>query len=375
MQNARIGILGGGLSGLYAAYLLRQRGIEDVILFEARETLGGRILSASASPSSANEGFGNGIDLGPTWFWPGIQPQLDAVVRELGLNSFAQHEEGDMLVERAHNQPPMRTRGFFNSPASMRLAGGMASLTDALFARLDPSAVIRGEAVRELRQVGAHVDIHSVSVSGHARTTRVSHVFLALPPRLTEATIRFEPALPAAVAQSWRSTATWMAPHAKYVAVYPSPFWRTQGLSGEARSMCGPLGEIHDASSDDGTAALFGFFGVPASVRRTVKDDALRAACRAQLVRLFGPEAAVPQAEFIKDWARDPYTATADDMADSAEHLAGAAAQGPLGVWRGQLTGVASEWSAHFPGYVAGAIEAAQQAVQRFTTQHMPTTN
>src|SRR5262249_17386533 len=157
------------------------------------------------------------------------------------------------------------------------------SLTDALFARLDASTVISGEAVRELRHVGAHIDIHSVSVSGHARTTRVSHVFLALPPRLTEATIRFEPALPAALAQSWRHTTTWMAPHAKYVAVYPSPFWRTQGLSGEARSMCGPLGEIHDASSDDGTAALFGFFGVPASVRRTVKDDALRAACRAQL--------------------------------------------------------------------------------------------
>lgn len=375
MQTAQIAIVGGGLSGLYAAYLLRQRGIADVVVFEARETPGGRILSPSTSPNGENGASGNRIDLGPTWFWPSIQPQLEALARELDLKTFGQHEDGDMLVERAYKQPPMRTRGFFNSPASMRVVGGMASLTDALVARLDASTIIRGEAVREMRHTSSHVEIHSVSACGSTKTTRANHVLLAVPPRLVEATIRFEPALPAELARSWNNTATWMAPHAKYVAVYPRPFWRAQGLSGEARSMCGPLGEIHDASTDGGAAALFGFLSVPASVRRTVKDDALRLGCRAQLVRLFGPAAAGPDAEFIKDWARDPYTATADDVADSTHHFTGAAAQGPLGVWSGQLTGIASEWSAHFPGYVAGAIEAAHQAVQHLTADHAPTPN
>lgn len=36
MKAARIAIIGGGLSGLYAASLLEQRGIEDYVLFEAR---------------------------------------------------------------------------------------------------------------------------------------------------------------------------------------------------------------------------------------------------------------------------------------------------------------------------------------------------
>lgn len=96
-----------------------------------------------------------------------------------------------------------------------------------------------------------------------------------------------------------------MAPHAKYLAVYDKPFWREQGLSGEARSARGPMGEIYDASIPGGSAALFGFLGVPAAVRRSVPEEALLSHCRAQFARLFGPQAATPQAEFIKDWAQD----------------------------------------------------------------------
>ena len=40
-----VAIIGGGLSGLYAAYLLEQKSI-DYILLEARDTLGGRILGS-----------------------------------------------------------------------------------------------------------------------------------------------------------------------------------------------------------------------------------------------------------------------------------------------------------------------------------------
>jgi hypothetical protein len=35
-----------------------------------------------------------------------------------------------------------------------------------------------------------------------------------------------------------------MAPHAKYLAIYEKPFWRDLGLSGEARSTVGVLGEF-----------------------------------------------------------------------------------------------------------------------------------
>ncbi|HKR42078.1 MAG TPA: FAD-dependent oxidoreductase [Paraburkholderia sp.] len=369
MQAARIGIVGAGLSGLYAAYLLEQKGISDYILLEGRDILGGRIVSVSPSehlaPGTASTADAiNRFDLGPSWFWPGYQRQLDRLVHDLGLERFEQHEDGDMVVERSPQEPPARMRGYVNSPASMRLVGGMGALVDALRRRLDVTRIITGQTVRHLRGTSQHVEVDSENASGHVTTWRVEHVLLAMPPRLVEDSIEFSPALPQALARQWRATGTWMAPHAKYFAVYDTPFWREQGLSGEARSARGPLGEIHDASMPGGSAALFGFFGVPARVRKSVSENELRGHCRAQFTRVFGPLAATPKAEFIKDWALDSYTATAADLDGASHHAEAPAATAASGPWSGRLTGIGSEWSRQFPGYVAGAIEAASFGVQ-----------
>jgi monoamine oxidase len=368
MQAARIGILGAGLSGLYAAFLLEQKGIKDYVLLEARDNLGGRIASVSTtgnmSPRIAATKDINRFDLGPAWFWPELQPQLDQLVRDLGLEYFQQHEKGHMVVERSAYEHPTRTRGYVNSPASMRLVGGMGALIDALHRSLDPNRIITGQTVRRLRRNDDHVEIDSEDAFRLVTTWRVQHVLLAIPPRLVEKAIEFTPALPPSLAQQWRSTVTWMAPHAKYVAIYDTPFWREQGLSGEARSMCGPLGEIHDASMPGGSAALFGFFGIPTGTRKSMSENMLLSRCREQFARLFGPQAATPKAELIKDWAVDPYTATAADMDDAGEHVQAPSVSAQSGPWRGCLTGIASEWSPQFPGYVAGAVDAASRGVQ-----------
>jgi monoamine oxidase len=269
-----------------------------------------------------------------------------------------------MVVERSPDTPPARTRGYVNSPAAVRLMGGMGALIDALHRALNPACIRTAQVVRNLRSTASHVELDSHDATGHLTTWRAEHVLLALPPRLAENTIAFEPALPQTLAEQWRATATWMAPHAKYIAIYDTPFWREQGLSGEARSACGPLAEIHDASMPGGSAALFGFFGVPAQIRKSVADDVLRAHCRAQLVRLFGPQASTPHADVIKDWAQDPYTATAADLDAAGHHAEAPAAKAATGAWRGRLTGIASEWSPQFPGYVAGAVEAAGLGVK-----------
>ncbi|MDZ5460740.1 flavin monoamine oxidase family protein [Azohydromonas lata] len=390
MQTARIAIVGAGLSGLYAAFLLAQKGITDYVLLEARDTLGGRIASTTASghPAAETATVVDGIDrfdLGATWFWPGYQRQLDRLVSELGLERFEQQDSGDMVVERSPDQSPTRMRGYVNSPASMRLVGGMGALINALHRRLDSTRIFTGQTVRRLRSTDRHVELDSEDASGRVTAWRVEHVLLAMPPRLVEDGIEFSPALPQALARQWRATATWMAPHAKYIAIYETAFWREQGLSGEARSAHEPLGEIHDASMPNGSAALFGFFGVPARVRKSMPEDVLRSHCRAQLARLFGSPAATPKAEVIKDWALDPYTATAADLDGAVHHAEAPAATVSFGPWRGRLTGIASEWSPQFPGYVAGAIEAASLGVQALpafavrednrSASHIPSSN
>lgn len=360
MLTARFAIVGGGLSGLYAAYLLERQGITDYVLLEAQPSFGGRIKSLPIVGETAGS---NRYDLGATWLWPAMQAPLAQLLEELGLKLVGQYETGDMLVERSSDEAPMRLRGYLSMPSSMRVAGGMGALTDAVRRRLAPARLISGQRVLRLHAMEHHVVLDTLDANGKVGTYRVGKVLLAVPPRLAEASIEFRPGLPPALARQWRDTATWMAPHAKYVAAYATPFWREQGLSGQGRSARGPLAEIHDASSPMGGAALSGFFGMPARARKHVTEDMLKAYCRAQLTRLFGPQASAPDAEFVKDWADDPYTATRLDQDGGAQHGRAPSPAIETGPWKGLIEGIASEWSPQFPGYVAGAIEAASRGV------------
>ena len=366
MRKASVAIIGGGLSGLYAAYLLEKKGI-DYVLLEARLTLGGRIVTAKLPKD--NESI-DSFDLGPSWFWPEYQQQLAQLIGELKLESIAQFEDGDMMVERSPNEPAVRTQGYKSSPPSMRLKGGMAALIEALYLHLDASRILTGQIVSQLNNTGKGIEIEVTSevksedASGQIMTWQAQHVLLALPPRLAAESIQFQPALPTNLSAQWQQTATWMAPHAKYVAVYDTPFWQKRGLSGAARSTQGPMVEIHDASVLDGSGALFGFIGVPASVRQSISEEVLKTYCRAQLVRLFGAEAENSKIEYLKDWAQEPFTATAADISSDGQHASAPVAKATSGVWENCLTGIGSEWSMQFPGYLAGAIDAANKGVQ-----------
>ncbi|ARU25539.1 flavin monoamine oxidase family protein [Ralstonia pseudosolanacearum] len=371
MLTARIAIIGGGLSGLYAAALLEQHGIQDYVLLEARETFGGRILSVSAdsgvradehhAPSAATERY----DLGATWLWPALHADLAQVVEALGLETFEQFETGDMLLERSRSSAPTRVKGDRSSPPALRLVGGMGAFTDAIRDRLTTECLVCGHRVRRLRHLGDCIELEADDALGSMMCHRVGHVLLAVPPRLAATTIGFAPMLPETTMRRWQDCGTWMAPHAKYVAVFSKPFWREQRLSGEARSSVGPLAEIHDASAREGGAALFGFLGVPAQVRSRMPETILLSHCRAQLVRLFGERAGTPKAEFLKDWTSDPCTAVTADQNPALHDGVMLPSEAPSGVWRDRLTGIASEWSPDFSGYVAGAVDAAQRGVAK----------
>ena len=370
MESTHIAIIGAGLSGLYAAHLLEQSGIKDYRIFEARDLPGGRISSASVDALDATNignfvDSSNRFDLGPTWYWPSLQPQLHKVIQDLGLQTFEQFETGDMMIERSPHVFPSRIPGYVNAPTSTRLLGGMSVLIDALQKRVSSARIVTNHTVRQLSICDQGTQLTCENFIGQTIQCQANHVLLALPPRLVEQTIQFTPALPDSLRRSWRDTPTWMAPHAKYLAIYEKPFWRDNGLSGAARSAHGPLVEIHDASMPNGQAALFGFLGVPAHVRKDVPENVLRTHCRAQLARLFGTDAATPLVDFIKDWSQDSFTATAADATGPGHHTQAPTAAPHAGQWRGRITGIASEWSQQFPGYLAGAIEAASLGIEK----------
>lgn len=240
----------------------------------------------------------------------------------------------------------------------MRLTGGTGALIAALAARLPADSIRPGAHVRRIaRSEGGVI----ATLDGSPDRIEATHVICALPPRLLAATVGFDPAPEPATLAQWRATPTWMAPHAKFFALYDRPFWRDSGLSGTAQSQIGPLVEIHDATTASGKAALFGFIGIPAAHRAQAGREAIIAASIAQLGQLFGPQALTPHATLYHDWAADPLTATALDQTGGDHHVSGPH-DWSGSIWRDRLTLAGSETAIHDPGYLAGAIEAGERA-------------
>jgi monoamine oxidase len=384
MIRTRVAIIGAGLAGLQAARLLHAASIEFVLV-EARTRFGGRILTVDDSGQPADDGF----DLGPSWYWPQMQPAIAELVAELRLSAFGQHSDGDVLFERMSREGPQRYAGVAQEQRSWRLVGGSGALVNALVRDLPRERLHLGASVTAMALVREGTDdADDVDLAdGVELTIRrddgmaaptverlvVEQVIAAVPPRLLEATVRFSPALDQAIMRRWRETPTWMAPHAKFIAVYDRPFWREAGLSGTAQSMVGPMPETHDATTASGHAALFGFLGVSAEQRAALGEEALGRACVDQLARTFGAEAQHPRATLFKDWAADPLTATDADRAASG-HPTQDAAEWVSGPWRERLMLGGSEASASEPGYLAGAVVAATAAVHE-TLRRIALTN
>ncbi|MBF9059470.1 NAD(P)-binding protein [Rhodobacterales bacterium HKCCSP123] len=347
-----VAIVGGGLSGLALANLLQAAGL-SFQLFEARAHFGGRI--------AALEGLGGCVDLGPSWFWPG-QPRIAQLVAELGLRSFPQHAHGDIVFEDATGMVH-QGMGYASMEGSFRLEGGMIGLVEGLTATLPADRLHLSSAVKEMGSGQVRL------ANGTCCSAR--HVALAIPPRLA-ATLIYDPPLPVAAFQSLTAIPTWMAGHAKFVAIYDRPFWREKGMSGDAMSHRGPLAEIHDASSADGTpAALFGFLGVPASHRKDRAAE-IEALALHQLAQIFGPEAREPLQTALQDWACEPLTATETDQTPPAGHPAYGLPHALVGVSDGRLHFAGTEVAQEMGGLMEGALASAERVARLIIADMKP---
>ena len=345
-MEADVVIVGGGLSGLALADLLHRGGV-DFQLFEARDRFGGRIDALRTSEGN--------VDIGPSWFWPG-QSRIARLTRALGLRAFPQHATGDLSFEDQHGQV-QRGVGFASMEGALRLEGGMVALIDGLVASLPRERLHSGSPVSGIGDNG-------VVRLKHGGTCAAQHIVVAAPPRVA-AKLDFDPAFPARALDALCAIPTWMAQHAKFVAVYDQPFWREAGLSGDATSRRGPMVEIHDASGPDGTpAALFGFLGIPAAQRAGRSED-IEAEAIEQLGRLFGADATRPTATALKDWALDPETATERDHAPSNGYPGYTMPAALEGLWPGRLHFASTETAPDVGGLMEGALASAERVAAR----------
>ena len=346
-------IIGGGLSGIYAAYLLAQKN-ESFVVLEARERLGGRIFCPEHK-----EFF---TDLGPSWYWPAIHPKMAQLISDLKLKGYRQFEEG-LGRFQSLSGAVQTVSGYANEPRSWRLEGGMFAIIEKLCKKLPENNLRLNHPVCGITRNSceALVDVGQLEQEPWAQF-KAKKVILALPPRLVAATILFNPDLPPNLTQAMLKIGTWMAGQAKFYALYEEPFWRKAGLSGQAFSQHGPLGEIHDGSNNAKVPyGLTGFVGLPAVQRH---DQALlTAAILEQLALIYGQPADRPTAFFYKDWAREQFTATKLDQPPMYTHPLYAPPAGQTSFWDKIIHFAGTETASQHGGYLEGALTAAERAV------------
>jgi len=433
-------VVGAGLAGLIAARDLVGAG-KDVVVLEARDRVGGRVLNGEL-------GDGTVVELGGQWIGP-TQNRMARLVDDLGLETFPTYNDGDhtlhldgkkstyrgtiphvnrrVLVDMGQAQTrfdrlakrvPLEapwladraaawdgqtfetwirrntaTRGArellrLYSEAVFAAEPSDYSLLHALFythsgGGVDMLAGTRGGAQqdrfvggsqlvplrlaealgdrvhlsRPVRRVAHTPDAVTVLADGQLVLAR--HVVIAIPPTLT-ARIVYEPILPSA-----RDQLTQRVPAGSVIkchVVYDRPFWRDDGLSGQATSDRGPAKVVFDSSPPSGSPGVLLAFleGAHARLLSRAEPDARRAAVLGSLVELFGPRAGEPIDFVERDWSAEEWT-----RGCYGAHF-------PTGVWTqygpelrapiGRIHWAGAETATVWNGYMDGAVQSGERA-------------
>jgi monoamine oxidase len=153
----------------------------------------------------------------------------------------------------------------------------------------------------------------------------------------------------------------------KATALYSEPFWRADGLSGEALNAPGPVTTTFDNSPPDGSpGALVGFVGGrDARAFARLGASERRRAVLGCFESLFGPRAAAAEAYLERDWAAEQWSGGGPvcNFATGGWTAAGPALREPVGPihWAGAET--ATRWAGYMDGAVSSGERAAAEAL------------
>jgi monoamine oxidase len=183
-----------------------------------------------------------------------------------------------------------------------RLVGGPQALSKRLVERIGAGRVMLGNPVR-----GIATDRRGVRVYGDRLSVRGRHAIVTLPPHLA-GRIEYVPKL-----DPDRDFLTQRLPsgsHIKCQIVDGTPFWRDDGLTGQAVADTPPVKITYDNSPPDARpGVIIGFIeGEDARVWGRVSRAKRRAAVIANLVSYFGSNAAHPRRYVEHDWNTERYT-------------------------------------------------------------------
>jgi monoamine oxidase len=125
--DTEVTIVGAGLSGLAAGHRLRREGIEDFVILEATDRVGGRLLNEPVCAGDEPV-----VEVGGQWCGPNHTALLE-LAEDVGVLPFPFHSDGSALLETPEGLIPY-------TGSTLPLEGASGEAMEAVVKRLDELA-------------------------------------------------------------------------------------------------------------------------------------------------------------------------------------------------------------------------------------------
>ena len=304
-----------------------------------------------------------------TWIRRNVRTALGREYFRIATESVFSAQSTDMSLLHAlfyvHSGTDLDTLISVDRGAQQdRIVGGSIRISEAMAAPLGERLVL-GAALRRIERGPAGVGSIGAGAGGlraltrDGRTFDADRVIVTLPPTLA-GRIEYDPPLPA-----WRDQLTQRVPAGsviKLFLIYDEPFWRAEGLTGQAASDVGPVKVTFDNSPPGGRpGVLMGFIEGNDGRHMTRRSaEERRVAAIDCAVRYFGPRAAGPVEYVERDWMAEEFSrgCYGGHFAPGVWTAYGPALREPIGSihWAGAET--APVWN----GYMEGAVRSGERA-------------
>ncbi|RKR13045.1 monoamine oxidase [Maribacter vaceletii] len=341
MKKNKYVIIGSGVSGLLTANKLLQAGESDFLILEGRDRIGGRVYTDTS------------IDVGATWF-QGHHVYLSQLLKELTIPSFDQYSDGKSVLVYNSMAPAHYFKTDTSGPSAQRIVGGSISLINVLAEKVKDKIICNCK----VKQLTEKED--TIVIETNTNTFIASKVISTIPPKLATS-LKYTPELPKDLKKVMDKTHTWMSNAIKVGISFKTPFWRTKGFSGTVIGQIGPVIELYDHSNADNTE--FSLMGFVNEGLRGTSPEKRKSRILKYLETYLGEEIREYTNYIEKDWSKDRCTA--------CQHLNSVYMSPEYGnkvfnstYFNNKLLFSGTETSAHYGGYLEGAVYSGLQAAK-----------
>ncbi len=233
-----------------------------------------------------------------------------------------------------------------------RFVGGSAVLAERLAAKL--------EDIVRLKSPVSRIEVSGEKVTATTPSGQLDgrQIIVTTPPLLA-GRIEYEPALP-----HWREQLTQRTPMGSVIkcqVIYDEPFWRNEGLSGQATGDGEGARVVFDNSPPDGSPGILLAFLEGDEARRLGREpaDLRRRTVVDSLVRYFGPRAGKPEGYLELDWQQERFSGGCYGtlFGPNVWTRYGHALRSPIGPIHWAGTETATIWA----GYMDGAVRSGER--------------